>query len=120
MQKVDISEQFCSRETRANCPAKIMDFPTFDTLPGGIEYFGNALAIEAEHGRAGINLQTNLTNDDPLATAMIVAAHLKGVEFDEPPPFKPFSTYYDFLIWIETLHSMAWQLYEDKCKSCHK
>lgn len=108
MKAVGVTPQFLSRETRFGCPAKVMDFPTFDTIPDGVSYFAEAMNTELEHGKAGNEEQTNVTDDIPLATAMIAAAHVKGVEYEGHRPYKPFPTYYDFLWWMEGVHEMAW------------
>lgn len=108
MKAVNMDPKFLSRETRFNCPAKVMDFPTFDMIPDGVAYFAEAMNTELEHGKAGNEVQTNVTDDVPLATAMIAAAHVKGVEYEGNRPYRPFSTYYDFLWWMEGTHEMAW------------
>jgi hypothetical protein len=100
-----IPEQF-SGVRRKLYPAKVMDFETFDSLSDPVEYFAEAMNTELEHGIAGDALHTNVTNDVPLATAMIVAAHLNGVEF-EKTKFTTFPTYYDFLWWMEGIHEAA-------------
>lgn len=110
MKAVNVDPQSLSRDARSNCPAKVMDFPTFNSIPDGISYFAEAMNTELEHGKAGDSEQTNITDDVPLATAMIAAAHVKGVEYEGDKPYKPFSTYYDFLWWMEGLHEMAWKL----------
>lgn len=107
MKAVDVSPETLSGEARFNHPAKIMDFPTFDIIPDGVEYFAEAMNTELEHGKAGTKEQTNVTDDIPLATAMIAAAHIKGVEYEGRQPYRPFPTYYDFLWWMEGVHDMA-------------
>jgi hypothetical protein len=109
MKRVDVTPQFLSRKTRVGCPAKVMDFPTFDSIPDGVAYFAEAINTELEHGTAGETELTNITDDALLSTAKIAAAHVKGVEYGRSPPFLPFPTYYDFLWWMEGLHEMAWE-----------
>lgn len=69
-------------------------------LSDPIEYFRKALNIELEHG--SVNEGTDVTGNDEVATARIVAAHLLGVEHDaDPSEWKPFPSYYDHLIYME-------------------
>ncbi len=64
------------------------------------EYFAKALRTELEHG--SLNRGTDVTRDDPRATARIVAAHLFGVEHDERPlNWRFFPSYYDHLWHME-------------------
>lgn len=86
--------------------ANVLDFETFDTLSDPVEYFDKAMTIELEHGKAARSVGANVTNDDALATARIAKAHLSGVEYGKPDT-DPFPSYYDFLIWMEYLHSAA-------------
>lgn len=75
-------------------------FETFETLADPYDYFIKAFNMELEHGRA--NSATDVTGDKAIETAKIVAAHLRGVEADEPRrKWKRFPAYYDWLIWIE-------------------
>lgn len=108
MKAVDIDAETISGAARAAYPARVMDYETFSTMSDGVEYFAHAMMIELEH--------KDLTEGIPLATAMIVAAHLKGVEFEGKEPYIPFITYYDALIWMEGTHEKAWQLYLAKNK----
>jgi len=76
-------------------------FPTFRTLADPYDYFIKAYQIELEHGRVGGRL-TNVTDNSEMSTAMIAAAHLKGVEYGEDSSqWKPFAAYYDWLIYME-------------------
>lgn len=71
-------------------------------LADPVAYFAKALRTELEHGSAGAAVGTDVTRDNPVATARIVAAHLFGVEAGEgPQEWKAFPAYYDFLWWIE-------------------
>jgi hypothetical protein len=77
---------------------------TFDSmyvLHDPHDYFRAAMGTELEHGRIGGSL-TDVTGDNLMATARIVAAHLKGVEFDKPKrKWIFFPAYYDWLWWME-------------------
>lgn len=46
-----------------------------EVLPGGLNIWRQAVQVETEHGLH--DLQTNVTDDDPLATAKIALAHIK-------------------------------------------
>ena len=90
---------------RKTDPGKVMDFDTFDTLVDPVEYFAEAMNTELEHGPRA-NSATDVTGGDALKTAKIAAAHLSGFEYGVQNP-EPFPTYYDFLWWMESLHSAA-------------
>lgn len=47
----------------------------FDSASFGIEDFINGMNVELEHGTR--DLETNVTNDDPITTGKIALAHLK-------------------------------------------
>lgn len=79
-------------------------FKTFITVSDPIEYFRKAMETELEHGTVGP--LTDVTGDDPLKTAKIAAAHLKGVEYGKKE-FKEFPDYYDWLWYMESLHERA-------------
>lgn len=75
-------------------------FETMRTLRSPVDYFSKAMDIELEHG--SVNPATDVTHDSALHTARIAAAHLLGVEADEPPEkWRPFAAYYDALIHME-------------------
>jgi Protein of unknown function (DUF5661) len=108
MKMLGIPDYMLSGESRRNDYANVMDFETFDTLSDPVEYFGKAMTIELEHGKAATSVGANVTNDDTLATARIAKAHLFGVEYgDQAAGYEPFPTYYDFLMWMELLHATA-------------
>lgn len=108
MVELDVDVESISGHKRSTYPARVLDdFDTFDTLFDPVDYFGAAMKIELEHGSAGGN-GTNVTRDDALATAKIVAAHLSGVEYGKTrEQYLPFPLYYDWLIWVERLHELA-------------
>jgi len=107
MSRLGINGESISGHKRSTYPARVLDFETFNTLFDPVDYFAKAMAIELEHGSAG-GERTNVTRDDTLATAKIVAAHLSGVEHGKTPDqYIPFPLYYDWLIWVERLHEMA-------------
>ena len=107
MGELNISGEELTGVSRRTYPANVVDFDTFDTLDDPVAYFAEAMTIELEHGKVAALVGGNVTNDDPKLTAGIAAAHLAGVEYDEGPPHTPFPTYYDWLIWMEGLHSAA-------------
>jgi len=80
------------------------DMATFDDLADPVAYFAEAMTIELEHGSVGAPVGTDVTKDDPLATAKIALAHISGVEYGGEPPFTPFPSYYDSLILMERIH----------------
>jgi len=47
----------------------------WQTAPFGVQQFQQGLAVELEHGLQ--NPQTNVTNNDPIATGKIALAHLE-------------------------------------------
>ena len=107
MKMLGISPNSLSGEARKRDYANVMYFSTFDTLSDPVEYFGAAMHVELEHGKAAQVVGANVTNDDALATARIAKAHLFGVEYGQETSYEPFPTYYDFLMWMEYLHSKA-------------
>lgn len=107
MKMLGIRPDTLSGKSRRHYFANVMDFDTFDTYSDPVEYFGKAMHIELEHGSSASAVGANITGDDALSTARIAKAHLFGVEFGENPPYQPFPTYYDFLIWMEELHKKA-------------
>jgi hypothetical protein len=69
---------------------------TMTELSDPYQYFAKALRTELEHG--SVNQATDVTHDDPRATARIVAAHIFGVEHGERPlNWRFFPAYYDYL-----------------------
>lgn len=92
---------------RTNYRGRTLDFGTFATLSDPVDYFAAAMNTELEHGTAGDAEGTDVTGDDPMKTAMIAAAHIKGVERGGKRPYKPFPDYYDWLWWMEKLHERA-------------
>ena len=104
--KVDAAE--LTGYNRKNDLGNTVLFDTFDTLSDPVSYFAKAMDTEMEHGKAGKAVDTNVTDDDARATAMIVVAHLKGVEHSRrPSEFITFGAYYDWLWWVEKLHEKA-------------
>lgn len=99
MRKLKINPKLLSGESRQKRP--IAPYYTFHALSDGTDYFAEAMTIELEHGRAAAAIGANVTNDDPMTSAMIAWAHIAGVEYGAKPPFKPFIQYYDALIWME-------------------
>ncbi|MDR3541656.1 MAG: hypothetical protein P4L69_11930 [Desulfosporosinus sp.] len=99
-----------SGKARSQDYANVIIFDTFESLADPVAYFGRAMTIELEHGRAAAQVGANVTDDDALATARIAKAHLFGVEYGGETPYEPFPTYYDFLIWMEYVHSKAVEL----------
>jgi hypothetical protein len=105
MQKLDVNAEALSGSVRGK--EYYLFFDTFDTLADGVSYFAEAMTTELEHGSAATPVDGNVTNDDPLKTAMIVVSHLCGIEYGEQ--FRKcyqFSPYYDALWWIEGMNSM--------------
>ena len=99
MRKLGISSIPLRGKNRARSSKK--RFETFKTLADPYDYFEKAMMIELEHGRIGGD-STNVTDDSPIETAKIVAAHLTGVEYGEPEDkWTPFPAYYDWLIYME-------------------
>lgn len=108
MGKLRIDAGAISGEARKNSRGRTLYFDTFDTLSDPVVYFAEAMNIEGEHGKAGMSVGTNVTEDSLLDTARIVAAHLRGVERGKSPErFIPFCDYYDWLIWMKKLHERA-------------
>jgi hypothetical protein len=106
-----------SGKNRRHHFSTVMDFDTFDSYADPVAYFGKAMHIELEHGKAASDVNANVTSDDALATAKIVKAHLCGVEFEDymsGEKYVPFSTYYDGLMWLEELHKKAYRNKMDK------
>ena len=91
---------------RLNYNGRTVIFDTFSTLSDPIDYFAEAMNTELEHGKAGNDVLTNITDDDALATAKIVTAHILGVERSSDSTIH-FPDYYDWLWWMEGLHSKA-------------
>ena len=114
MQMLGIRPDMLSGAARRGYFANVMIFDTFDVYSDPVDYFGKAMHIELEHGRAAGAVGANVTDDDALATARIAKSHLFGVEYGETPPYEPFPTYYDFLIWMEGLHAKATELKKNK------
>ena len=110
MQALGVNASMLSGAQRRAYFANVLDFDTFDSLSDPVDYFSRAMHIELEHGSAAATVGANITGDEALATARIAWAHLSGVEHGEIPPFEPFPTYYDHLIWMERLHSDAVRL----------
>lgn len=110
MLALGVDAEAISGHMRSTYPARVLDFDTFETLADPVDYFMEAMRLELEHGTAG-GPATNVSNDDVAITARIAAAHLMGVEHGEDPAdFRPFPTYYDWLLWVERLHSDALDL----------
>lgn len=107
MHLLGIRPELLSGRSRRNYFANVLDFPTFDTYSDPVAYFGKAMHIELEHGTAAAAVGADVTGDDALATARIAKAHLFGVEYGSKTPYDAFPTYYDFLMWMEDLHSRA-------------
>lgn len=105
MVRLKVPRETLSGLKRSKYPARILDFETFETLSDPVDYFATAMNVELEHGSAAGVVGANVTGDDALTTGKIVVAHLLGVESGDTPPYKPFPTYYDFLLWMEKLHS---------------
>lgn len=105
--QLSVGAEAISGPKRQEARGSVLMFETFDTLADPVEYFAEAMNTELEHGRAGMSVGTNVTDDDPLLTAQIVRAHLEGVEGDDRPPFTLFPQYYDWLWFVENLHRAA-------------
>lgn len=107
MMKTNIIAAELTGYNRMNYKGRTLLFDTFHTLSDPVDYFAEAMNIELEHGTSGDVEGTNVTDDDPLSTARIAAAHIKGVERGGRRPYVPFPDYYDWLIWMEKLHGRA-------------
>lgn len=105
--KVDLASLSGAR--RKTDAGRVMHYDTMDTLSDPLDYWAEAMSTELEHGKAGSAYGTNVTDDDPLSTARIAAAHLFGVEYGGAKP-TPFPTYYDALWWMEGTHEKALEL----------
>ena len=94
MRKFKIQPRTLSGNARRRHSTRLYD--TFKVVSDPYDYFRKAMKTELEHGR--ICRRTNVTKDNTLSTAKIVAAHLCGVEYDEPErQFRWFPAYYDML-----------------------
>jgi hypothetical protein len=67
----------------------------WETSPFDVEQFRRGMEVELEHGAH--DLQTDVTNDDPILTGKIAWAHLKE-----------FPDYYDRLEAMEAQAHRAW------------
>ncbi len=65
-------KHFSNNEAKAIGDALGVDWSEWD-----VEQFRLGMDVELEHGT--IDLQTNITDDDPLLTAKIALAHLKEI-----------------------------------------
>jgi len=107
-----LGKNFLAGRNRKKMMGKILYFDTYDSLADPIEYFAEAMTIELEHGKVGNRFGCNVTDDDADSTSKIAAAHILGVEYEGEEDYrspgaavKPFGDYYDFLMWMEQLHS---------------
>ena len=67
-----MKKHFTSKEAK-----KIGDKLGIDWSEWNVEQFRMGLDVELEHGR--IDMQTNVTNDNPILTGKIALAHLKEI-----------------------------------------
>lgn len=112
MRRFGISPRLLHGKNRSRHSIRHLD--TMDTLADPYAYFAKAMNTELEHGTAGSRATvgfpfehgTDVTQDDELKTAKIVAAHLRGVEHGKRPNNWKFSpAYYDWL-WYTEEHAL--------------
>lgn len=108
IKKLNVPVNKLTGDYRSHYPASTVHFTTFETVSDPVQYFERAMETELEHGKAGKT--TDVTNDDPLATAKIAAAHILGVEHGQRD-FILFVDYYDWLWFMEGLHDKAYEMF---------
>ena len=108
MRQLRINDDMLTGPHRMSYKGRTLVLDTFNTLADPVEYFAEAMNTELEHGTVGAAVDTDVTRDEPLATARIVTAHLLGVESDSILLLDDgFPDYYDWLWWVEELHKRA-------------
>ena len=87
-------KHFTAEEAKAIGEKLGIDWSKFD-----VEQFRMGMDVELEHGK--VNVETNVTNDDPVLTGKIALAHLNE-----------FPDYYDRLYEMEEEADEYWDIKE--------